>query len=83
MAGHNLEGDEETNGMMAQVNRNRTQFIASGSDVPVSRRGASWDLWYASVVVGMPGHFVAKSVTSHELPCFHASVLRTTGSLNS
>ena len=83
MASHILEGDEETKGMMAQVDRNRTQFYRPGSDVPVSRRGASWDSWYVSVIVGMPGHFVAKAVISHEPLWSHAAVLRITGSLNS
>jgi hypothetical protein len=83
VASHTLGGDEKTSGMMAQVDRNRTQFIdlaqmcLSAAEVPLG------DFWHASVVVGMPGHFVAKSVTSHEPPCFHASVLRITGSLNS
>ena len=83
MASQILEGEEERKGMMAQVDRNRTQFIdlaqmcLSAAEVPLG------DFWHASVVVGMPGHFVPKAVISHEPPWSHASVLRITGSLNS
>ena len=54
-----LKGVKRRRGMMAQVDRNRTQFIdlaqmcLSAAEVPLG------DFWYASVVVGMPGHFVS------------------------